>query len=57
MTFDTMGKVDLSRDGDNAPLFAMGCPTVMEFTRTQDGLQLAGGSGACAWTARHRRLS
>ena len=42
MTFDTMGKVDLSRDGDNAPLFAMGCPTVMEFTGTQDGLQLAG---------------
>ncbi len=42
LTFETMGKVDLTRDGDNGPLFARGCPTVMEFTGTEDGLQLAG---------------
>ena len=30
MTFDTMGKVDLSRDGDNAPLFGMGETIVLD---------------------------
>ena len=40
--FETMGKVDLTRNGDNSGLFALGIPTVMEFTGTEDGLQLAG---------------
>lgn len=40
--FDTMGFVDLTRNGDNSQLFALGIPTVMEFTGTEDGLQLAG---------------
>ena len=41
-TFETMGKADLTRSGDNAGVFAPGIPTVMEFTGTEDGLQLAG---------------
>lgn len=41
-TFETMGKADLTRSGDNAGIFAPGIPTVMEFTGTEDGLQLAG---------------
>jgi len=40
--FETMGTVDLTRNGDNSGLFALGIPTVMEFTGTEDGLQLAG---------------
>lgn len=40
--FESMGKADLTRDGDNSELFALGIPTVMEFTGTADGLELAG---------------
>lgn len=40
--WETMGKADLTRSGDNAGIFAPGIPTVMEFTGTEDGLQLAG---------------
>lgn len=40
--FKSMGYVDLTRNGDNSELFALGIPTVMEFTGTEDGLQLAG---------------
>ena len=40
--FETIGKADLTRSGDNANVFAPGIPTVMEFTGTEDGLQLAG---------------
>ena len=40
--FETVGFVDLTRNGDNSALFALGIPTVMEFTGTEDGLQLAG---------------
>lgn len=32
----------LTRDGDNGTIFALGIPTVMEFTGTADGLELAG---------------
>lgn len=42
LNFSTMGRPDLTRDGDNFGLFSIGCPTVMEFTGTEDGLQLAG---------------
>jgi len=42
LNWETMGKVDLSRDGTNADLFATGLPDVMEFTGTEDGLRLAG---------------
>ena len=42
MTFDTMGKVSLTRDGDNYNILTGGIPTVMEFTGTEDGLRLAG---------------
>lgn len=42
LTFANMGKVNLTRDGDNASLFAKGCPTVLEFTGTESGLRLAG---------------
>ena len=45
--FTTFGKVDLTRDGDNHELFARGIPTVMEFTGTEDGLQLAGNLVRC----------
>ena len=40
--FDTIGKADLTRSGDNAGVFSPGIPTVMEFTGTEDGLKLAG---------------
>ncbi|MBR1757580.1 MAG: alcohol dehydrogenase catalytic domain-containing protein [Lachnospiraceae bacterium] len=40
--FETIGKADLTRSGDNANVFAPGIPTVMEFTGTEDGLALAG---------------
>ncbi|MBR3271081.1 MAG: alcohol dehydrogenase catalytic domain-containing protein [Clostridia bacterium] len=40
--FETIGKADLTRSGDNANVFAPGIPTVMEFTGTESGLQLAG---------------
>ncbi len=40
--FETIGKADLTRSGDNAELFALGIPTVMEFAGTESGLQLAG---------------
>ena len=40
--FEAFGKADLTRSGDNANIFAPGIPTVMEFTGTEDGLQLAG---------------
>ena len=40
--FDTMGTVRLTRDGDNSELFALGIDTVMEFSGTEDGLNLAG---------------
>lgn len=40
--FETIGKADLTRSGDNANVFAPGIPTVMEFAGTEDGLQLAG---------------
>ena len=42
LNWDTMGKVDLSRDSNNEQLFAMGFENVMEFTGTEDGLRLAG---------------
>ena len=40
--FEAFGKADLTRSGDNANIFAPGIPTVMEFTGTESGLQLAG---------------
>lgn len=40
--FASMGYVDLTRNGDNHELFALGIPTVMEFAGTEDGLLLAG---------------
>ena len=40
--FESMGRVSLTRDGDNSEVFALGIPTVMEFAGTEDGLQLAG---------------
>ena len=40
--FETIGKADLTRSGDNANVFYPGIPTVMEFTGTESGLQLAG---------------
>ena len=40
--WQTMGHVDLTRDGDNGTIFALGIPTVMEFAGTADGLELAG---------------
>ena len=40
-TFETF-KADLTRSGNNFSVFAPGIPTVMEFTGTEDGLQLAG---------------
>ena len=42
LTFETMGKVSLTRDGDNYNILNGGIPTVMEFTGTEDGLRLAG---------------
>ena len=42
LTFETMGKVSLTRDGDNFNILNGGIPTVMEFTGTEDGLRLAG---------------
>ena len=51
MNFDTMGKTDLSRDGHPDGFWNMGFQNVMEFTGTQDGLQLAGDL-----TAAHGRL-
>ena len=43
LNWQTMrGKLDLSRDGTNAMLFATGLPNVMEFAGTEDGLRLAG---------------
>ena len=42
LNWETMGKVDLSRDSNNEELFGMGFENVMEFTGTEDGLRLAG---------------
>jgi len=42
LTFETMGKISLTRDGDNYNILTGGIPTVMEFTGTEDGLRLAG---------------
>ena len=42
LNWETMGRVDLTRDGDNGTLFALGVPNVMEFSGTADGLNLAG---------------
>lgn len=42
LNWNTMGKVDLSRDSNNEELFRMGFPNVMEFAGTEDGLRLAG---------------
>ena len=42
LTFETMGKVSLTRDGDNYNILTGGIPTVMEFSGTEDGLRLAG---------------
>ena len=42
LTFESMGKVSLTRDGDNYNILTGGIPTVMEFTGTEDGLRLAG---------------
>ena len=42
LNWKTMGEVDLSRDSNNEQLFGMGFENVMEFTGTEDGLQLAG---------------
>ncbi len=42
LNWETMGRVDLTRDGDNGMLFALGVPNVMEFSGTADGLNLAG---------------
>jgi threonine dehydrogenase-like Zn-dependent dehydrogenase len=42
LTFETMGKISLTRDGDNYDILTGGIPTVMEFTGTEDGLRLAG---------------
>lgn len=42
LTFETMGTVCLTRDGDNFNILTGGIPTVMEFTGTEDGLRLAG---------------
>lgn len=42
LNWETMGKVDLTRDSNNEQLFRMGIPNVMEFTGTEDGLRLAG---------------
>ena len=42
LTFETMGKISLTRDGDNFNILNGGIPTVMEFSGTEDGLRLAG---------------
>lgn len=42
LTFQTMGKVSLTRDGDNYSVLTGGIPTVLEFSGTEDGLRLAG---------------
>ncbi|MBQ8356181.1 MAG: zinc-binding dehydrogenase [Clostridia bacterium] len=42
LTFETMGKISLTRDGNNFTVLNGGIPTVMEFTGTEDGLRLAG---------------
>ena len=42
LTFESMGSVSLTRDGDNFNILTGGIPTVMEFTGTEDGLRLAG---------------
>lgn len=42
VTFETMGKISLTRDGNNFSVLNGGIPTVMEFTGTEDGLRLAG---------------
>lgn len=42
LNWETMGKVDLTRDSNNEQLFRMGIPNVMEFTGAEDGLRLAG---------------
>ena len=51
MDFETMGTPDLTRNGHPADFWSLGIPNVMEFTGTEDGLQLAG-----ALTAAHGRL-
>lgn len=57
MTFDTMGKVDLSRDGRQCPAFCHGLPYRHGIYRNAGRTAAGRRSGACAWTARHRRLS
>ena len=42
LTWDTMKKRDLTRDGTNADLFNVGFRRVMEFSGTESGLRLAG---------------
>ena len=42
VTFETLKTISLTRDGDNYDILNGGIPTVMEFTGTEDGLQLAG---------------
>lgn len=49
--FESMGFVDLTRNGDNHELFSLGLPTVMEFTGTEAGLALA-----CRLVKAHGRL-
>lgn len=51
MTFDTMGKTDLSRDGHPAGFWELGFQNVLEFSGTESGLRLAGDL-----TAAHGRL-
>lgn len=42
LTFKTMGRISLTRDGDNYNVLTGGIPTVLEFSGTEDGLRLAG---------------
>ena len=42
MNFETMGAPDLTRNGHPTGFWEMGFKNVMEFTGTEDGLQLAG---------------
>ncbi len=42
LNWKAIGTPDLTRDGHKTDIFGIGFPTVMEFTGTEDGLQLAG---------------
>ena len=42
LDWKAIGTPDLTRDGHKTDIFGIGFPHVMEFTGTQDGLQLAG---------------